>query len=198
MIFIKKFSIIVILLLSYSCADYKTQKTSKDEVKQYFTSFGFALIYDEKLYSQKIINKKISNNEDIIAMHSLLKRNTPIRIINPKNSKSIETVIIKKAKYPKIFNVAISKKLATTLELDFENPYVEINEIKKNKKFIAKKSDMFDDEKNVAEKAPVDEVTMDTLLDNSLEKKKKEKFKNYTLAISDFYYFQSANSLKMT
>ena len=34
-------------------------------------------------------------------MHNLLKTNTPIKIINPANSKFIETKIYKKANYPK-------------------------------------------------------------------------------------------------
>ena len=56
-----------------------------------------------------MINKKI-NNEDIRVMHSQLKTNTPLKIINPVNSKAIETKIYKKAKYPKIFNVVISQE----------------------------------------------------------------------------------------
>ena len=90
-------------------------------------------------------------------MHNLLKINTPIKIINPDNSKFIETKIYKKADYPKIFNVVISRKIASFLELDFNNPYVEIIEVKKNKTFIAKKSEIFEEEKNVSEKVPVDE-----------------------------------------
>ena len=50
-------------------------------------------------------------------MHNYLKRNTPIKIINPVNSKVIETKIYKKANYPKIFNVVVSKKIASILEL---------------------------------------------------------------------------------
>ena len=46
------FLIIIISIFISSCADYKTAK--KDE-KQYFTSSGFALIYDEDLYAKKII-----------------------------------------------------------------------------------------------------------------------------------------------
>ena len=37
-------------------------------------------------------------------MHSFLKPNTPVKIINLENSKVIETKIHKKANYPKIFN----------------------------------------------------------------------------------------------
>ena len=121
----------------YSCADYKTNKGTQKEEKQYYTSSGFALIYDDELFLQKIINKKI-NNEDIRAMHSQLKTNTPLKIINPVNSKVIETKIYKKAKYPEIFNIVISRKIAAILELDENNQYVEVIEVKRNKIFIAK------------------------------------------------------------
>ena len=64
-------------------------------------------------------------------MHSFLKRNTPIRIINPENLKEIEAKVSKKAVYPKIFNVVVSQKIAEILELDVSNPYIEVLEIKK-------------------------------------------------------------------
>ena len=72
----------------YSCADYKTTKIGE---KKYYSSTGFALIYDDSLYLNKVVNKKI-NNEDFIVVHSLLKINTPVKIINPSNSKYIETI----------------------------------------------------------------------------------------------------------
>ena len=56
---------------------------------------------------------------------------------------------------------------------------------------------IFDEEKNVVEKVPVDEVKMDDLAsgENEIEKK-KIKSKNFILVISDFYYLDSANNLK--
>ena len=180
----------------YSCADYKTTKGSQKEEKQYYSSSGFALIYDDELFLQKIINKKI-NNEDIRVMHSQLKANTPLQIINPVNSKVIETKIYKKAKYPKIFNIVISKKIASILELDVNNPYVEVIEVKKNKIFIAKKANTFDEEKKVAENAPVDEITMDNLSKGELDIEKEIlKEANFILVINDFYFEDSANNLK--
>ena len=180
----------------YSCADYKTTKGSQKEEKQYYSSSGFALIYDDELFLQKIINKKI-NNENIRVMHGQLKVNTPLKIINPVNSKVIETKIYKKAKYPKIFNIVISKKIASILELDVNNPYVEVIEIKKNKIFIAKKAVTFDEEKKVAENAPVDEITIDDLFKGELDIEKEiSKEVNFILVINDFYFEDSANNLK--
>ena len=88
---------------------------------------------DKAKYNNEIVDNKL-NNEQIIAMHTSLKKNTFIKIINPETSTVVETKIFRKANYPKIFNIVLSKKIATILELDIENPYVEIFEVKKNGK----------------------------------------------------------------
>ena len=190
---LKKISILFIVnIVLYSCADYRIEKKEK----LYYSSSGFALIYENNLYLQKVVNKKI-NNEDLSVMHNLLKINTPVRIINPDNSKVIETKIYKRANYPKIFNVVISQKIASILELDANNPFVEIIEIKKNKTFVAKKTNTYEEEKNVAEKAPVDEIKMDDLVYNEQGIKKKIfRNNNFILVINDFYYEDSAINLK--
>ena len=91
----------------------------------------------------------------------------------------------------------MSKKIATILELDIDNPYVEVFEVKKNKTFVAKESDIFEEEKNVAEVVPINEVEMDDLSKEQLDiKKKPDKNNNFVLAISDFYYYDSAQNLK--
>tara|TARA_Y100000590_G_scaffold333417_1_gene379254 strand:- start:227 stop:982 length:756 start_codon:yes stop_codon:yes gene_type:complete len=183
------------IIALYSCADYSLKDGKEKKEKQYFSSNGFALVYDENLYLQKVISKKI-NNDEIYVMHSLLKKNTPIKIINPINSKVIETKIYKKSNYPKIFNIVISKKISSLLELDLDNPFVEIIEVKKNKTFIAKKTNTFDEERNVAETVPIDEVKMDDLTKvESLSKKKINKENNFIIVVSDFYYEDSANVL---
>ena len=191
----------IILLLAFllnlsACADYKTSRTMQNDQKQFYSSSGFVLIYEEDLYEQKVVDKKL-DNENLLVMHSLLKINTPIIIINPDNSKSIETKIYKKANYPKIFSMVISKKIASFLELDVNNPFVEINEVKKNKTFIAKEGNTFEEEKNVAGKAPVDKIKINDLsIGEQRIDKKSTKNNNFILVISDFYYLDSANNLK--
>ena len=194
---LKKIILIFAYVISlYSCADYNVNKVKHKKVKQYYSSSGFALIYEDNLYTQKILNKKI-NNEDIKVLHNLLKTNTPIRIINPANSKVIETKIYKKVNYPKIFTIVVSKKIASILELDLDNPFVEVIEVKKNKTFIAKKTNTYEEEKNVAEKAPVDKIKMDSLTNNKDEVKKKVlKKNNFIILINDYYYEDSAINLK--
>ena len=187
------FSIFIFL---YSCAGYEGVRTTKKDNKNYYSSSGFALIYEDFLYENKTINKKIKN-DDIIILHSTLRRNTPIRITNLKNSKYIDSKIYKKANYPKIFNVVISKRIASNLDLDLDNPFVEIIEVKRNKTFIAKKTNTFEEEKNVADKVPVEEIKVDTLSSNETETKVKRFNDNkFTILINDFYYEDSANKLK--
>ena len=191
-----KLPLLLIFIFLFSCAGYEKNKIFKEDNKIYYSSSGFALIYNESFYQNKIVDKKI-NNDQILLLHDTLKRNTPVQIINLKNSKSIELKVYKKANYPKIFNVVISKELASSLELDLENPLVEILELKKNKKFIAKEGNIFEEEKNVAEKAPVDEIQMNTLTSSETKKIRNDKTKeNYIIVISDFYYEDSAISLK--
>ncbi len=215
-----KISVFLLLLLALSsCANDKKVIYDKNsgkfiliEKKQiekktfYYSSHGFALIYDWNLNKEGIINKKLDIRKDIdkrindtkvIVMHSFLKKGTPVKIINPENSKIIETKIHKLANYPKIFNVLISKKTAKNLELDFNNPYVELFEVKKNKTFVAKEGVIFDEEKNVAEKIPVDKIKMDDLSKEKTSVKTNIPKKNkFILIIADFYYFDSANNLK--
>ena len=76
----KKFLLSIFILLVYSCADYNTGKSTPKKIKQYYSSSGFALIYDENFYKDKVVSKKI-NNEEIIVMHNTLKKNTPVKII---------------------------------------------------------------------------------------------------------------------
>ena len=192
---IKILSSFILLFLVNSCADYQTSKIDNKPAKQYYSSSGFALIYEDYLYDQKVVNKKLSN-DTLLVMHRNLKKNTPIQLINPINEKMIETKIYKIADYPKLFNVVINNKVASFLDLDLKNPYIEIIELKKNKKFVAKKGNTFDEEINVAEKAPVNEVEVNDLSNSDTTyKTKPEKENNYVLIVSDFYYKDSAINL---
>jgi len=193
---INKIIIILMFLPLINCAGYEKKRTTSKDERIYYSSSGFALIYKDSLYQNKVVNKKI-NNDKILLLHKSLKTNTTVRITNLKNSKSLDTKVYRKAKYPKIFNVLISEKIASILDLDFENPYVEIIELKKNKTYVAKEGNTFEEERNVAEKAPVEQIQMnnisDTTKNTSSEKLKKEKF---IIIISDFYYRDSALNLK--
>ena len=170
---LKKIFISSILFLTLcSCADFKVNKSGKNIEKKYYDSHGFTLIYTDNLYKDKIVKKKLNNN-NIEVIHSFLKPKTPIKIINPENGISIDTNVTKKTSFPKIFNSVITEKIALILKLNTENPYIEIREVKKNEKFIAKEGNIFDEEKNVADKAPVNEIKMNDIATEEVKTKKK-------------------------
>lgn len=185
----------VCINLLYSCADYNVNKSVQKKERHYYSSSGFALIYEDYLYKQKVISKKIIN-DDIRVMHRSLKTNTRIKIINPVNSKFIETKIYKKGNYPKIFNIVITKKVASVLDLDSNNPFVEVFEVKKNRTFIAKKAHTYEEEKKVAEIAPISDIKMDDLTKAEINTKKELSKKSlYTIIVAEFYFIDSANNL---
>ena len=190
-----KFIITLSIFLLSSCAEYKVNKKNTHLEKELFSSSGFALVYDESLYNDGVINKKIKN-DDFIVYHSFLKKNTPINIINPDNSKVISTKIYGKAKYPAIFVITIGKKIAKILDLNLDNPFVEVLEIKKNKTFIAKEKKIFDEEKKVANNAPVEKIVIDDLSKKKKKTTNIKKIYSFILVISDFYYLDSAENLK--
>jgi len=178
-----------------SCAEYTSVKKNQKE-KEYYSSSGFALIYDDYIYLEKIVNKKIDNNK-LHVMHNFLRKNSLIRIINPVNDKTIDVKVSKRANYPQIFNIVLSRKIASLLELDSDNPYVEIFELKKNRTFVAKEGTIFDEEKNVANKAPVDEIKVNIISSSKTKNKtKKDEKKKFIIVISDFYYENTAINLK--
>ena len=194
---LKNILVFCCIFFIFSCAEYtgyKIKNVPEKEKKRYSAS-GFALVYDDILFANKEISKKI-NNEEIFVMHNYLNKNAVVVISNPMNQKFIKTKIFKNAEFPNIFKIVISQEAAKTLDLDLNNPFVEINEIKKNKTFIAKQSNIFDEEKIVAEKAPVDDIQMNDLSKEKIDSKKKAVIKNnFILVISDFYYANSANNL---
>ena len=189
---VKVFSYFLFFLTLTACSTNNSVRISKEQDKVFFSSNGFALIYDINLFKTGVIKKRI-NNEKIEVIHSTLTRGSFLRISNPINSKFIETRNIKKSDYPSIFNIVVSKKISTLLGLDPENPYVDVREIKKNKIFIAKKPNMYDEEKKVANNSPVGKIKIDFL---SNEKESEPTIVNnknsFTILVSDFYYYDSA------
>jgi len=193
--FSNKIKAFFLIFLISSCAEYKITKKDTKTERTLFSSSGFALIYDESLYEEGIINKKIKK-DGMIVFHSFLKRNTLIKIINPVNSKVLSTKIYSKANYPDIFVITITKEIAEILDLDLDNPYIEVYEVKKNKTFIAKQQKTFEEEKKVANKAPVEKIEIDDLSKIKTTSSVKKKH-SYILLISDFYYLDSAENLKI-
>ena len=162
-----------------------------------YKNSGFTLIYSDDLKKKKEITKKIDNRARII-FHKKLKKNSFVKIINPINKKTIiAEVISNKVEFSDFYNSVITLRIAEELSLDLNEPYIDLVLISNNSTFIAKKAKTFDEEKNVAVKAPVDGIKIDNL-GNSNQPKKVPSIKNnfkYSIKIADFYYNQSAKNM---
>ena len=189
----RKNLLILILFFLCSCSINVTNKKVAETLSLTgFKNNGFTLVYDDKLYKNEIISSKM-DDRDLLIFQKNLKRGTTVKIKNNMNSKSIIAKVGNNANYPNFNNSVVSKRIASELELDFDEPYVEILEILNNSSFIAKKAKTFDEEKKVANKAPIDSISINDLNSNKpvLKKNKKKKF-SYIIKIADFYFYDSA------
>ena len=178
-----KFKILLLLFLT-SCIP-----TSNNSNIQLFESKGFAYIYDPLDVSKKIVNKKF-DNEKLEIGHNILKVGSRVKILNTYNKEFIILRVTKKTKYPVFYKILITKKVAAKLNLDEKFPLIEIQEIKFNKSFIAKKAVTHKDEQRVSNSAPVDKVKIDNI---SAEKETKiQKKKSFSIIIAEFYSKESA------
>ncbi len=185
--------IFLITTILFGCdQNIKRSKTIDIDIKEKYSNAGFALIYDETLDKVKKIEDR-----SLLIYHKSLKRKSAIKITNPKNGKSIiAEVKSNRQKFSEFYNSIISKRIAEDLELDFNEPYVEIILISKDSTFIAKKSKTFNEEKKVAEKAPVDGIQINDLNNNQKKDDKivKEKF-SFSIKLADFYYKNTAQMM---
>ena len=98
-----------------------------------------------------------------------------------------------RVKFSNFYNSILSLRIAEELELDFDEPYIELVLVSKDSTFIAKKAKMFEEERSVAEKAPVDGILINDLYKKKQKKKKlKKKIFSYSIKIADFYYKDTA------
>ncbi len=173
------------------------EDSSKYIFNRDYTNQGFALIYDEDMFDEKIISKKI-DNRGLFIFHTKIRKNSFVKITNPKNTKTlIAQVISNKAIFSNFYNSVITKRIAEELLLDENEPYVELSLVSNKSTFVAKKAKTFDEEKNVAQKAPVDGITIDNLgteEEKELPKTTQSNFQ-YSIKIADFYYKDSAENM---
>ena len=187
----------LLFIIFNSCVTVPVEKKDISATpKSFFVSKGFTLVYNENLYKEKLLKRKIEDRSLTIFQKNL-KKNTKVKITNLINSKYIIANVGKKVEYPYFYNSVISRRISKELELDILEPYIEIKEIIQGSSFIAKKAKTYDEEKNVAEKAPVEQIQIKELSDNSKKKIEinKEKF-NYVIKIADFYFEKSADQMK--
>ena len=183
--------IVLICVLLFSCeqSSFNKTKSSIIDFENRYKNSGFALIYDQNFDNIKELEKRSLN-----IYHKSLKKRSLVKIINPQNNKFvIAEVKSNRVKFSNFYNSILSLRIAEELELNSEEPYIEIILIPKNSTFVAKKAKMFDEEKKVAEKAPVDGIQISDL---NTKKEKKDitsdtKF-SYSIKVADFYYKDTA------
>ena len=184
--------IFIFLLLLNSCDQsiYRNKQNTNTIIFDRYKNSGFALIYNDNLEDIKKIE-----NRSLSIYHKSLKKKSIVKITNPVNGNSlIAEVKSNKVKFSNFYNSILSKRIADELELNFDEPFVEIMLVSKNSTFVAKKAKMFEEERSVAEKAPVDGIQINDLNLNEKKKKKQknEKNFNYSIKVADFYYLDTA------
>jgi len=189
----KNLLLIIIFLFSSNCSTENliTNKSNIGLINNY-TNSGFTLIYNENLYKDKIISQQI-NERSITILQKNLKKNTQVKITNILNNKSLIATVGKKSKYPSFYNAVLSKRIAEELDLNIKQPYIEILEILEHSTFIAQKAKTYEEEKNVAVKAPVNSISIKNLnaVTRNDVKNSITKF-TYIVKIADFYFKETA------
>ena len=171
-----------------SCTSISMNKYEKPVLN----SKGFAYIYTPDDYENKIIKKKINSDELIIA-HNKVKRGSLLKITNPNNGKNVILKNSFRLDYPDFYKVLITKHISNQIGLNENFPYVEVEELKKNKSFIAKKAETHEEEKQLGVKAPVEKVKINNI------SKTKETMSNeqpkFVIILGNFYSQESAKLL---
>jgi hypothetical protein len=186
----KNIIFIFFIFFIYGCEPINVKnKKLNFEIENRYKNSGFALIYNDELDGIKEIEPR-----SLMIYHKNLKKKSMVKITNPINGLSlIAEVKSNKIKFSNFYNAVLSDRIAQTLELDENEPYINIVLISKDSTFIAKKAKTFEEESVVAEKAPVDGIQINDLNESKSKKKiKKNKIFSYSIKVADFYYKDSA------
>ncbi len=184
----KNFFLILILLTG--CTVNNTQYS-----ENIFTNKGFTLLSEEHLVKKKFLRKNL-DERSLEIIHNTLPKGSNVRIINLLNGKSIKATVKTRNKDLIFYNSILSKRIYDELDISPKEPYVEISRIRENKTFIAKKSKTFDEEKKVANKAPVKSISINEIGIPKNKKLDDRKSFNYSIKITEFYFLKNANELK--
>ena len=177
----------------------ETQKknTKEELINIVYSNKGFALIYSEDVVNS--LQYKLDNTS-INILSPNLPNGTPVRITNIINGKSLITVVQNKTVLPIFYNSVITNRIVNELSINPNEPYIFIETINSNNLYVANDVKTFDEEKEVANKAPVDDIMIQNI---SLETETKETNTknfvtdfNYIIKFGDFYFEDSAIMLK--
>ena len=185
-----KYKLLIFIFFIFSCSpQLKTLNKKKP-----YSSTGFAYVYNDYDFKDKIILGKL-NNEKFQISHQNLKINTLVKITNLKNNKSMILKNKKRIKYPDFYKILITKPIMDELELSVDLPILEILEIKKNESFVAEKAKIYNEEKKISSNAPVTSVKI-----SNISKDKKDKSINNQnkifIHLASFYSIDTAIFLK--
>ena len=183
--------IFICLICITGCDQYNTNKTSKIIFKPQskYKNSGFSLIYNDDLNIKKLDQRSLK------IFHKTLKAKSLVKITNPSNNKSlIAEIKSNKVKFSNFYNSIITQRIADTLEINPLEPFIEIVLISKNTTFIANKAETFEEEREVAQKAPIDGIQISNLSGSSKKKTKKKSIDKfaYSIKVADFYYKKTA------
>ncbi len=177
----------------------ETQKknTKEELINIVYSNKGFALIYSEDAVNS--LQYKLDNTS-INILSPNLPNGTPVRITNIINGKSLITVVQNKTVLPVFYNSVITNRIVNELSINPNEPYIFIETINSKNLYVANEVKTFDEEKEVANKAPVDDIMIQNI---SLETETKESNTknsvtnfNYIIKFGDFYFEESAIMLK--
>ena len=190
--------LIILFIFLLGCEQNNLNKNAvNQEIMTKYKNSGFALVYNPMLKKEKKISKKI-DNRSLLIFHKSLKMNSFVKITNPVNQKTvIAEVISNNVKFSDFYNSVITSRIAEELSLNLNEPYINLVLISQNSTFVAKKAKTFNEEKKVAEKAPVDGIQIDNLGEINQPKNEtiKEEIFSYSIKIADFYYKDSAKNM---
>jgi hypothetical protein len=191
--FYKKLLILCCFILLNNCsATILTKNKSSGSLDNPFINKGFSLIYSNKLYDNKVISKKI-DERSLVIFQKNLKINTIVKITNILNNKSIVGTVGSNADYPLFNNAVLSARIADEISLNEYEPYVEILEVLEDAVFVAKRAKTFEEEKKVANKAPVNNINISDLnIKETNTKNELSKKFSYEIKIADFYFNDTA------
>jgi hypothetical protein len=132
----------------------------------------------------------------LVIFQKNLKKNTIVKITNILNNKSIIGTVGSNADYPLFNNAVLSLRIADEIGLNENEPYVEVLEILQDSVFVAKRAKTFDEEKKVANKAPVNNINISDLnIEETNAKNELIKKFSYEIKIADFYFNTTASLL---
>ena len=122
-----KHLLLIIFLVLNSCAEYIVKEDYKPITsisKSFFLNKGFALVYEESLFNDKIVKDKI-DPRSLLIFQKNLKQNSTVKITNLINSKTIIAKVGKKTLLLKLSTVNLGNAMYPV-----QNPVYETRKFK--------------------------------------------------------------------